>query len=398
MHKKVARRKSKVVMEIANQKKELQLQKQQQANSNLVTVEVSPAITSKIDDDEEKFSCASNKKLKGCTSIEKRRQRYGLLSFHQLPEYMKDNEFIVNYYRADWPLKEAFFSLFRWHNETLNVWTHLLGFVLFLGLTIANSVHFSQVADFITMFTRHFPTSASTNVSHNSEDFSMGPTKLIDLKREPQLQMEMTSPEMATTSWPFFIFLGGSMFCLLSSSICHLFSCHSHRLNLHLLQMDYAGITVMIITSFFPPIYYVFQCSPHWQLVYLIGITVMGICTIITLLTPAFSTGKYRAFRAILFMSMGFFGLIPAIHSVVVNWNDPHRNVILCYEAVMALSYITGTMFYISRIPERWKPGFFDLTGQSHQLFHVFVVMGALAHYGAAKIFLEYRGRVECEK
>ena len=123
MHKKVARRKSKVVMEIANQKKELQLQKQQQANSNLVTVEVSPAITSKIDDDEEKFSCASNKKLKGCTSIEKRRQRYGLLSFHQLPEYMKDNEFIVNYYRADWPLKEAFFSLFRWHNETLNVWT-----------------------------------------------------------------------------------------------------------------------------------------------------------------------------------------------------------------------------------------------------------------------------------
>ncbi|XP_027066200.1 heptahelical transmembrane protein 1 [Coffea arabica] len=398
MHKKVARRKSKVVMEIANQKKELQLQKQQQANSNLVTVEVSPAITSKIDDDEEKFSCTSNKKLKGCTGIEKRRQRCGLLSFHQLPEYMKDNEFIVNYYRADWPLKEAFFSLFRWHNETLNVWTHLLGFVLFLGLTIANSVHFSRVADFITMFTRHFPTSASTNVSHNSEDFSVGPTKLIDLKREPQLQMEMTSPEMASTSWPFFIFLGGSMFCLLSSSICHLFSCHSRRLNLLLLQMDYAGITVMIITSFFPPIYYVFQCSPHWQLVYLIGITMMGICTIITLLTPAFSTGKYRAFRAILFMSMGFFGLIPAIHSVVVNWNDPHRNVILCYEAAMALFYITGTVFYISRIPERWKPGFFDLTGQSHQLFHVFVVLGALAHYGAAKIFLEYRGRVECEK
>lgn len=207
MHNKLVRRKSKVVMETVDQRKELHL-----ANNKLVAVEVNPAITSKIDEDgEEKFSCTSNKKVKDCSGIEKRRQRYGLLSFHQLPEYMKDNEFIVNYYRADWPLKQAFFSLFRWHNETLNVWTHLLGFVLFLGLTIANAVHFSQVADFITMFTKNFPTSADTNVSHNSKDFSLGPTKLIDLKQEPQLQMGMTSPEMASTSWPFFIFLGDGL-------------------------------------------------------------------------------------------------------------------------------------------------------------------------------------------
>ncbi|KAL3532290.1 hypothetical protein ACH5RR_005811 [Cinchona calisaya] len=379
MNKIVMRRKSRIVAEILDHKQ----------------------ATNKINEEEENFSrsscCCSIKKIKGCRSKTKQ-CKYDLLSFQELPEYMKDNEFIVNYYRADWPLKEAFFSLFRWHNETLNVWTHLLGFMLFLGLTTANSVQFSQVADFITMFTRHFPTSADTNVSHNSKDFSPGPTKLIDLKQEPALQMDITSPEMASTSWPFFIFLGGSMVCLLSSTICHLFSCHSQRLNLLLLQMDYVGIAVMIITSFFPPIYYIFQCSPHWQLLYLIGITLMGICTIITLLTPAFSTGKYRTFRAILFMSMGFFGLIPAIHGVIVNWNDPHRNIVLCYEAVMAISYIIGTVFYISRIPERWKPGFFDLTGHSHQIFHVFVIMGALAHYGAAKIFLEYRGRLGCEK
>ncbi|KAL3535913.1 hypothetical protein ACH5RR_004374 [Cinchona calisaya] len=403
MHKKVVRRKPKVLMEIFDQKKELQLQQQQHEeeganrnNTNLVAVEENrEVITTKIDDEE---NISSTKKMTGCRSkAKRRRRRYSLVAYHELPEYMKDNEFIVNYYRADWSLKEALFSLFRWHNETLNVWTHLVGFVLFLGLTVANLVHFSQFADFITMFTRHFPTSADSNVSHNSKDLSLGPTKLIDLKQEPQLQMEITSPETGATSWPFFIFLGGSMFCLLSSSICHLFYCHSKRLNLILLQMDYVGITVMIITSFFPPIYYIFLCSRHWQLVYLIGITLMGICTIITLLTPAFSTGKYRAFRAILFMSMGLFGLVPAIHAVVVNWNDPHRNVILCYEAVMALAYIIGTMFYISRIPERWKPGFFDLTGHSHQIFHVFVILGALAHYGAAKIFLDYRSRLGCE-
>ena len=50
-------------------------------------------------------------------------KRYPLLSFKELPDYMKDNEYILRYYRANWPLKQAFFSVFRWHNETLNVWT-----------------------------------------------------------------------------------------------------------------------------------------------------------------------------------------------------------------------------------------------------------------------------------
>lgn len=124
----------------------------------------------------------------------------------------------------------------------------------------------------------------------------------------------------------------------------------------------------------------------------------MGIFTIITLLSPALSTGKFRSFRALLFVAMGLSGMVPAIHAVIVNWNEPQRNVTLAYELAMALSYLVGTVFYVSRIPERWRPGWFDLAGHSHQIFHVFVIMGALAHYGAALVFLEFRGRVGCER
>lgn len=46
-----------------------------------------------------------------------------LKTYDELPEYMKENEFIRGHYRSEWPLKHAFFSLFRWHNETLDVWT-----------------------------------------------------------------------------------------------------------------------------------------------------------------------------------------------------------------------------------------------------------------------------------
>lgn len=64
-----------------------------------------------------------NKKNMKSGSRNKPTKRCCLVTFEELPEYMKDNEYILNYYRADWPLKDAFFSLFRWHNETLNVWT-----------------------------------------------------------------------------------------------------------------------------------------------------------------------------------------------------------------------------------------------------------------------------------
>lgn len=77
------------------------------------------------------FSDPNMKKKKRDSQSPKKEKRYALVSFLELPEYMKDNEFILNYYRVNWPLKEAFFSGLRWHNETLNVWTYVSPLILF---------------------------------------------------------------------------------------------------------------------------------------------------------------------------------------------------------------------------------------------------------------------------
>lgn len=50
-----------------------------------------------------------------------------LQQFHTLPDHLADNEFIRDYYRADYSIKESLRSFFQIHNETGNIWTHFLG-------------------------------------------------------------------------------------------------------------------------------------------------------------------------------------------------------------------------------------------------------------------------------
>ena len=117
----------------------------------------------------------------------------------------------------------------------------------------------------------------------------------------------------------------------------------------------------------------------------------LGVLAIITLLAPLLSTPRFRHFRASIFLSMGFSGVIPAVHALVLHWGHPHILVALGYELVMAIMYATGAVFYTTRIPERWKPGAFDIAGHSHQIFHGFVVLGALAHSVATLVIMDFR-------
>lgn len=58
-----------------------------------------------------------------------------LCSSHHAPAYMQ-NAFINAGYRVDYHWKTCVRSVFRLHNETLNVWTHFIGFLLFACLTL----------------------------------------------------------------------------------------------------------------------------------------------------------------------------------------------------------------------------------------------------------------------
>lgn len=374
--------------------------------------------------------------------------KYQLVEYHALPEYLRDNEYILRYYRPEWPIKQVLLSMFTIHNETLNVWTHLVGFFIFLCLTIYTVTKLPKVVDLTGV--HHLPHIPNRDDLHklqmelmtslpslpNKVNFqrlqaelktalpSMAslsslsnwhlpdllanclPESLSQINRTEQCVLQTMKQDVANmiapylqrpiTRWPFFVFLGGAMFCLLVSSSCHLLSCHSELLSYIMLRFDYAGIAALIATSFYPPVYYTFICMPFLRNMYLGIITLGGVATMLASLLPVFQHPKFRTFRASLFFGMGVSGIAPILHKVILYKDDPVAFYTTAYEIAMGVFYGLGAVVYATRIPERWKPGKFDIAGHSHQLFHVLVVAGAYTHYKAGLLYLEWRDAKGC--
>lgn len=374
--------------------------------------------------------------------------KYQLVEYHCLPGYLKDNEFILGHYRSEWPIKQIIMSVFSIHNETLNVWTHLIGFFLFLSLTIYTAMKIPKVVDINTLqhlpdvlrkadlyklcadLLAYIPSLPSRPNLHKLREqlkTSLPSTDLLSSLsnwhivqlltncfperfshsnhtdvcvlhsvKEDIVNMIAPSTTRPITRWPFFTFLGGAMFCLLASSTCHLLSCHSKRLSYIMLRVDYAGIAALISTSFYPLVYYSFMCYPFFCNLYIGIITVLGIATILGSLLPVFDRPEFRSVRASLFFGMGFSGVAPILHKLILFSHQPEALHTTGYEVLMGVFYGIGVLVYALRVPERWMPGKFDIAGHSHQLFHVLVVAGAYTHYRSGLVYLRWRDMEGC--
>jgi adiponectin receptor len=110
-------------------------------------------------------------------------------------------------------------SMCMLHNETVNIWTHLVGAVVFFILMIYILITQDTLYDVI----------------------------ISDDSRVPK--------------WPIVVFTLGGVIQMTGSWTFHLFYCMSEDAHVRCQRYDYAGIAVMCATSITPPFIYGFACK-----------------------------------------------------------------------------------------------------------------------------------------
>jgi predicted membrane channel-forming protein YqfA (hemolysin III family) len=263
--------------------------------------------------------------------------------------------------------------------------------------------------------------------------------ELSDLEAAAHRALAAALPGAAwpAARWPIHVFTAGAMACLLISAACHLFGCCAPHAAALMWRFDYAGIAVLIVASMFPPVVYGFACAPGARAFYLATASALGAATLAATLAPRFQRPEWHARRAALFVALGAFGAVPLLHMVAAHaggvdgdmsggidggfdggYNGAFGNATAAaanssgplaalgralarvppelaraarLDAAMGAIYVAGAGVYAARVPERWRPGAFDVAFHSHQLFHVAVVVAAAIHYRASGVLLAWR-------
>lgn len=249
-----------------------------------------------------------------------------LLKWHELEEWQRDNEYILDgYVPAEGSFVAVAKSLLYAHNETGNIYTHL----------------FPAFALLLLIF-----------------------------------------------SWEqsMFLFGVGCASCLGMSATFHTVKSHSHKVAVYGNKLDYVGICVLIATSMISLLNYAFDDSHAMRFVFVCLTTILGsMCCIVSLLDK-FRKPEWRAYRATIFVAYGLSGVLPIVAgSIVFGYSETNMRAGTTWLYTEAILYITGAAIYALRVPEKYCPGRYDYIGHSHQIFHVFVVAAAYAHYCALK-------------
>jgi len=180
----------------------------------------------------------------------------------------------------------------------------------------------------------------------------------------------------------FSFFFIGAIVCLGMSFMFHTVACHSFSIQRAFSKLDYMGISLLIVGSFIPWIYYGFYCRREPKISYIVMVSILGLGAIVVSMWDKFGETRFRPFRATVFVAMGLSGIVPTLHFLIT---DGMQRLIdenaFYWLLVMAGLYLVGALLYATRTPERFFPGKFDIWFQSHQLFHLCVVCAAFAHY-----------------
>ena len=168
---------------------------------------------------------------------------------------------------------------------------------------------------------------------------------------------------------------------MIFSAVFHLAKCYSANVFRWTARLDYAGIAITIAFSHYQPIYYGLYCRPLWSTFYNGVMTLAASAVVMVLVQEKYHAEPYATFRAMIFLSIITFSIAPLFHSLVLLNGWPFLHPLFFDLLTMGVCYLVGVAFFVTRWPESKYPGSCDRSAHSHAIWHVCIIIAALAHY-----------------
>jgi len=257
--------------------------------------------------------------------VEKKIENALTVLWEDLPAWQRDNHYIHSGYRpASASFKRSFASLGYLHNESVNIYSHLAGAVVF---SISGAVLYTAI--------------------------------------KPRYETAAPSDILA-----FSFFFAGAALCLGMSGTYHTISNHSPTVAKFGNKLDYVGIVCLITGSFIPSIFYGFYCHPHQQEFYwtMVGsslpclicvcssiaqISSLGLGCASVSIFERFRTPAWRPYRAGMFVAMGLSAVFPVLHGLeLYGIKEMQDRIGLTWLVLEGFLYILGAGLYaVSILP-----------------------------------------------
>lgn len=231
-------------------------------------------------------------------------------------------------------------SLFQWHNESLNVWTHLLAVLpLLLRWLFA------------------------------------GPWSAAGVAPDPD-------------SLPLLLFLLSAVSYLLFSTAAHLLQSRSELAHHAFFFLDYVGVGIYQYGCALA--HYFYSSEPAWRQS-IVGEVFLPAAAFLGWLSCASCCYAKLRYRRPYPLQRKIIQLIPACLEYLLvispvahrlatgSWSDPA----LPFHALQVVFSILAAFFFCCPLPERLFPGRCDIVGHGHQIFHVFLVLCTLSQQEA---------------
>lgn len=196
------------------------------------------------------------------------------------PRFLK-SPFILTGYRVHFSWRLCLRSLFHVHNETGNVWTHLLGAIAFVVLLSRT---------------------------------------MMDV-RSVWAQTDSANSVSAVDCAVLVAFFLCATACLGFSTVYHLCGCHNEATHHSLYRCDLLGICLLVWGSYVSGLYVGFRCFPQYRLLYIALITGMVAASVALNNVQRCQSRRFHALRVAVLVGLVAFSVVPTLHWVhVTRW------------------------------------------------------------------------------